>query len=93
VPVSVSIFFNVPGYDKNLFLFVIVNQKNQLKTLFSRYHKSKIINENKYSQIIKFLDAYINDNQNDLDKFKDKNGLSNIYDVKQIKVLVKLSKL
>ncbi len=43
--------------------------------------KANSINEKKYNHIIKFLDhAYVNNNQNDLDKFKEKNGPSNIYD-------------
>ncbi len=50
--------------------------------------KGKSINENKYNHIIKFLDAYDNNNQNDLDKLKERNGPSNIYDDKQLKLLV-----
>ncbi len=50
--------------------------------------KAKSINENKYSQIIEFLGAYVNNNQNDLDKFKERNCPSNIYDDKKLKLLV-----
>ena len=34
------------------------------------------------------MDAYVNNNQNDLDEFKEKNGTSNIYDDEQLKLLV-----
>jgi hypothetical protein len=44
--------------------------------------KSKSINENKYNRIINVLDAYVNNTQNDLDKFKERNRPSNIYDDK-----------
>ena len=45
------------------------------------------MNENKYSHFIRFLDAYVNNNQNS-DKFKERNGPSNIYDDKQFKLFV-----
>ncbi len=50
--------------------------------------KAKSINENKYNHIIYFLDAYVNNNQNDLDKFKEWNGPATNYDDKQLKLLV-----
>ena len=40
--------------------------------------------EDKYNNIIKFLDAYVNNNQNDLDKINERSGPSNIYDDKQL---------
>ncbi len=56
---------------------------------YSQYiTKSKSINENKYNYIIKYLDEYVNNNQNDLDKFKERIGPSNIYDDKPLKLLV-----
>ena len=48
--------------------------------------KAKSLNENKYNHIIKFLEAYINNNQNDLDKFKLKNGAIETYNEKQLKL-------
>ena len=75
----------------NQFLFVIVAPKklikNFVKTILKISLKAKSINENKYDHSIKFLDAYVNNNQNDLNKFKEKNGLSDIYDDKQLKLL------
>ncbi len=49
--------------------------------------KAKSINQLKYAGIIEFLDAYVNNIQNDLDRFKERNGPTNIYDDKQIKLL------
>ncbi len=43
--------------------------------------------ENIYNHIIKFLDAYVNNNQNHLVKFKVRIGPSNIYDDKPLKLL------
>ncbi len=37
---------------------------------------------------LKVLDAYVNNNQYDLDIFKERNGPSNIYDDKQLNILV-----
>ena len=54
----------------NLFLFVIVLIKNFVKTILKISLKAKSINENKYNHIIKLLDAYVNNNQNDLDNLK-----------------------
>ncbi len=34
------------------------------------------------------ISAYVNNTQKDLDKFKERNGPSNIYDDKQLKLLV-----
>jgi hypothetical protein len=48
--------------------------------------KAKSIKEHKYGHIIKFLNAYVNNNQDDLDKFKEKNGPSNVYGSKQLKL-------
>jgi hypothetical protein len=61
--------------------------KNFVKTILKISLKAKSLNENKYNHIIKFLDAYVYNNQNDLDKFKERNGPSNIYDDKQLKLL------
>ena len=92
VPVSVSIFSNVPEYDNKPIFICDSNPKklikNFVKTILKISLKAKSINENKYNHIIKFLDAYVNNNQNDLDKFKERNGPSNIYDDKQLKLLV-----
>ena len=91
VPVSVSIFSNVPEYDNKPIFICDSNPKklikNFVKTILKISLKAKSINENKYNHIIKFLDAYVNNNQNDLDKFKERNGPSNIYDDKQLKLL------
>ena len=62
--------------------------KKIVKTILKISLKAKSINENKYNNIIEFLDAYVNNNQKDLDKFKERNGPSNIYDDKQLKLLV-----
>jgi len=91
VPVSVSIFSNVPEYDNKPIFICDSNPKKLIKyfvqNILKISLKAKSINENKYSHIIKFLDAYVNNNQNDLDKFKERNGPSNIYDDKQLKLL------
>ncbi len=92
VPVSVSIFPNVPEYDDKP-IFICGREpkkiiKNFVKNILKISLKAKSINENKYSQIITFLDAYVDNNQNDLDKFQERNEPSNIYDDKQLKLLV-----
>ncbi len=38
--------------------------------------------------ILNVLDAFVNNNQYDLDIFKERNGPSNIYDDKQLNILV-----
>ncbi len=50
--------------------------------------KAKSINENIHNHIIKFLDAYVHNYQKNLDKFKERNGPTNIYDDKQLKLLL-----
>jgi hypothetical protein len=92
VPVSVSIFSNVPEYDDKP-IFICDSSPKKLikyfvKTILKISLKAKSINENKYNNIIELSDAYVNNNQNDLDKFKERNGPSNIYDDKQLKLLV-----
>ena len=57
--------------------------------LYKLFLKAKSINETKYKGIITFLDAYVNNIQNDCDRFKERNGPSNIYDDKQLKLLQK----
>jgi hypothetical protein len=37
-------------------------------------------------KLLKILHVYVNNNQNDLDKFKERNRPSNIYDDKQSKL-------
>ena len=49
--------------------------------------KAKSINQIKYASIIEFLDAYVNNIQNDYERFKERNGPTNIYDDKQLKLL------
>ena len=49
--------------------------------------KAKSINKNTYSDIIKFLDAYVNNSQKDYERFIERNGPTNIYDDKQLKLL------
>ncbi len=39
--------------------------------------------------VLLHLDAYVNDIQEDCDRFKERNGSSNIYDDKQLKLLQK----
>ena len=41
----------------------------------------------KYANIIEFLDAYVNNIRNDYERFKERNGPTNIYDDKQLKLL------
>jgi hypothetical protein len=82
--VTVSMFSNVPEYD-NKPIFICDSEpkkliKNFVKTILKISLKAKSINENKYSHIIKFLDAHVNNNQ-------EINGPSNIYDDKQLKLL------
>jgi hypothetical protein len=57
LPVSVSIFSNVPEYDDKP-IFICDSEpkkliKNFVKTILKKSLKAKSINENKYSQIIK----------------------------------------
>jgi len=61
--------------------------KNFVKTILKISLKAKSINKNKYSNIIEFLDAYVNNNQKNLDKFKEKNGTPDKYNDKQLKLL------
>ncbi len=76
VPVSVSIFSNVPEYDDKPIFLCDSNPKKLIKqfvqAILKISLKAKSINENKYNHITKFLDAYFNSNQIDLDKFKEK---------------------
>ena len=64
VPVSVSIFSNVPEYDNKPIFICDSNLKklikNFVKTILKISLKAKSINENKYNNIIEFLDAYVN---------------------------------
>ena len=73
VPVSVSIFSNVPEYDiKPIFLCDNKPKKlinNFVQTLLKISYKAKEINQNKYEHIIKFLDAYVINNQNTFELF------------------------
>jgi hypothetical protein len=96
IPVSVSIFSNVPEYDDKPIFICDSNPKklirNFVETILKISLKAKSINENKYNHDFKILDVYVNNNQNDLDKFKERNGPSNIYDDKQLKLLVNYEK-
>ena len=90
VPVSVSIFSNVPEYDvKPIFL---CNNKpaklinNFIQTILEISLKAKSLNQNKYANIIEFLDAYVTNVQSDYDRFKDNNGPSDKYDDKKKKL-------
>jgi hypothetical protein len=87
VPVSVSIFPYIPEYDDKPTFICNSNPKQLIKpfvqTILKISLKAKSIKENKYSHIIKILDACVKNNQDDLDKFKEKNRPSNIYDDKQ----------
>jgi hypothetical protein len=78
LPVSIPIFSNVPEYDdKPIFICDCELRKLILrivKTILKISLKAKSINENEYNHIIKFLDAYVYNVQNDLDKFKERNG-------------------
>jgi hypothetical protein len=97
VPVSVSIFSNVPEYDDKPIFICDSNPKKLTKycvqTILKISLKAKSINENKYNHINNFLDAYINNNRNDLDKFKERNGSSNIYDDKQDHLIFMMIKI
>jgi hypothetical protein len=78
VPVSVSIFSNVPDYDDKP-IFLCNNKPHKLidqfiKTILRISLKAKSINQIKYAGIIEFLDAYVNNIQNDCDRFKERNG-------------------
>ncbi len=76
VPVSVSIFSNVPDYDdKPIFLCndkpdVLIH--DSIRTILKISFKAKSINEIKYKGIITFLEAYVNNIQNDCDRFKER---------------------
>ncbi len=67
VPVSVSIFSNVPEYNNKPIFICDSNPKKLIKyfvqNILKISLKAKQLNENKYSDIIKFLDAYVNNNQ------------------------------
>ena len=67
VPVSVSIFSNVPEYDvKPTFLCTDKPHKlidEFIKTILKISLKAESINKIKYANIIEFLDAYVNNNQ------------------------------
>jgi hypothetical protein len=87
VPVSVSIFSNVPDYD-NKPIFICSNKPRKLisefiQTILQISLKAKSINQVKYANIIEFLDAYVNNIQNDFERFKAKNGSVDTYDDKQ----------
>jgi hypothetical protein len=91
VPVSVFIFSNVPDYDDKP-IFLCNNKPHKLidqfiKTILKISLKAKSIDQIKYAGIIEFFYAYVNNIQNDLDRFKERNGPTNIYDDKRIKLL------
>ena len=65
VPVSVSIFSNVPDYGNKPIFYVIIN----LQTILNISLKAKSINRIKYNNIIVFLDAYVNNIQKDYERF------------------------
>jgi hypothetical protein len=93
VPVSVSIFSNVPDYDDKP-IFLCSDKPSKLinkfiQTILKISLKAKSINQAKYANIIEFLDAYVNNIQNDYDRFKTKNGSIDTYDEKQLKLLNK----
>ena len=76
VPVSVSIFSNVPDYD-NKPIFLCNDKPAELinefiKTILNISLKAKSINEIKYNNIIVFLDAYVNNIQKDYERFIEK---------------------
>ncbi len=50
-----------------------------IQTILKISLKAKSINEIKYNGIITFLDAYVNNIQNYCDRFKERNGPSNIF--------------
>ena len=82
VPVSVSIFSNVPDYDSKP-IFLCNDKPDELinefiKTFLNLSLKAKSINEIKYNIIIVFQDAYVNNIQKDYERFIEKNGPSNI---------------
>jgi hypothetical protein len=86
--VSVSIFSNVPEYDIKP-IFICEKKPTKLidkfvKTILKISLKAESINKNKYAKIIEFIDAYVNNSQNDLDKFKLKDGPTDTYDDKKI---------
>jgi len=91
VPVSVSIFSNVPEYDvKPTFLcndkpYKLIDEF--ITTILNISLKAESINKIKYANIIEFLDAYVNNIQNDLDRFKERNGTPEKYNDKQLKLL------
>ena len=94
VPVSVSIFSNVPDYDeKPIFLCHEKPRKlinNFIQSILKISLKAKSINQIKYANIIEFLDAYVNNIQSDYDRFIEKNGpfnTFNSYDDKQLILL------
>jgi hypothetical protein len=91
VPVSVSIFSNVPDYDEKP-IFLCSEKPSKLvykfiQTILNISLKAKAINQVKYANIIEFLDAYVNNIQNDYERFKLKNGSIDTYDDKQLKIL------
>ncbi len=76
MPVSVSIFSNMPDYgDKPIFLCndkpdVLIHEF--IQTILKISIKAKSINENKYNGIITFLDSYVNNIQKECDRFKER---------------------
>jgi hypothetical protein len=46
--------------------------------------KAKKLNEGKYSNIIEFLNDYVNNTENDYEKFKERNGPPEKNDDRQI---------
>ena len=73
VPVSVSIFFNVPGYD-NKPRFICNDNPIKLisefiKTILKISSMAEELNKNKYANIIEFLDAYVKNTKDVYDEF------------------------
>ncbi len=74
-------YFHVTSID------ILINEFVQ--TILKISLKAKSINEIKYNRLITFLDACVNNIQSDCERFKERNGPSNIYDDKQLKLLQK----
>ena len=87
VPVSVSIFSNVPGYNDKP-IFICNNNPEHLiddfvKTIYEISLKSKSINEVKYKDIIEFLEAYLKNTQDRMDEFIEKK-----MEIKRLQILI-----
>jgi hypothetical protein len=69
VPVNVSIFSNVPEYDDKPIFICDSNPKKLNKpfvqTILKISLRAKPNYDKKYNHIIKFLEAYVNYNQNE----------------------------